>query len=232
MQNFKQSNSTKPNPEFTDLKIVNRTKDVLTIETNNGLSREIHPSVLTEKGLDVMLDEVHVPIEWANDWFAKSLAEIKQAEDNKQKTLFYNHIALLITHRELIMSDRRYYMTPVSGGNFGVHYVGNFNDMPIGAWLEIWSLYPDTIDNCACGAKAPIVSFGGSALSGAHSRTAICLQCGKMLQSSSGKFQSIWKPFAEVQKKYNQLSKRDRLTLENLIKLLETKTDLPKPQKE
>ena len=230
MKNIKQSTETGQLPEFTDLKIINRTKNVLTIETKNGLSREIHPSVLTDKGLDVMLDEVHVPITWMEDWFAKSIGEIKQVEDDKNKSLFYNHIALLIAHKELILSDSRYYMTPVSGVNFGVHYVGNFNDMPIGAWLEIWSLYPDTIDNCPCGAKAPIVSFGGSALSGAHSRTAICLQCGKMLQSSSGKFQSIWKPFAEVQKKYNQLPKRNVLTLENLITLLESKKDLPNPQ--
>ena len=232
MQNLKQNNLTKSNPEFTDLKIVNRTKNVLTIETKNGLSREIHPSVLTEKGLDVILDEVHVPIAWVEDWFAKSLGESKQVEDDKNKSLFYNHIALLIAHRELIMSNRRYYMAPVSGVNFGVHYVGSFNDMPIGAWLEIWSLYPDTLDSCACGGKAPIVSFGGSPLSGAHSRTAICLQCGKTIENTNGKFYPIWKPFAEVQKKYNQLSKREVLTLENLINRLETKSKLPKPQRE
>ncbi|MEI6753917.1 MAG: hypothetical protein WCK78_12230 [Paludibacter sp.] len=232
MQNLKQNKLKKPNPLFTELSITNRTKDVLTIETNNGLSREIHPSVLTDKGLDVMLDEVHVPITWMEDWFAKSLGETKQVEDDKNKSLFYNHIALFIAHKELILSDSRYYMAPVSGVNFGLYYVGNFNNMPIGAWLEIWSLYPDTIDNCPCGAKAPIVSFGGSPLSGAHSRTAICLQCGKTIENTTGKFHPIWKPFAEVQKKYNQLSKRNVLTLENLIKLLESKKDLPNSQKE
>jgi len=226
MLNLKQNKSKNPNPLFTDVSITKRTKDGLTLVNKTGLSREIHPSVLTDKGLDILLDKVHVPVAWMEDWFAKTLAETKQAEDNRNKSLFYKNIALLIANKEFILSDRKYFMTPVTGLNFGVYRVGNFNDMPIGAWLEIWSFYPATIDTCACGGIAPIVSFGGSALSGAHSRTAICLQCGKTIKNSSGKFSTIWKPFAEVQKKYRKFPERDAVSLEKLILLLKSKTEM------
>ena len=228
MLNLKLSTAKGQHPEFMDLQIINRTKNVLTIETKNGLSREIHPSVLTDKGFDVMLDEIHVPIKWVEDWFAKTLAEIKKTEENNNKSLFYRNIALLIANKDLILSDSKYYMAPVTGLNFGVHYVGNFNDMPIGAWLEIWSLYPNTLDTCECGGIAPIVSFGGSPLSGAHSSTAICLQCGKTVENCSGRFRPIWEPFAEVQKKYRKFPKRNVLTLEKLIECIEPLSDFNK----
>lgn len=114
-------------------------------------------------------------------------------------------------------------MTLVELPTFGVLGL-KFSKMPLGAWLELWTTNPELFDNCRCGGKAAVVSFGGSVYSGRHQRISVCLSCGKFIKRTDGSLSNYSKPFATIYKKYIELPKCNTLSFNVLIdKLVERK---------
>lgn len=208
-------------PKFVDMKILQRAKNCLVIQNEMGLTREIHPSVLTDSGLDIELDAVHVPYQWSVSWFEELNRNIKVQKQAEQKQLFENNLAKLIQHQQFIFSDSRYFLAKVEAVTVGLAYAGAYRSIPIGVLLEIWSFYPATSNTCKCGGKAPIYSFGGSPLSGRHSASGLCIACGKKVNSTSGSFKAIWTPFYNARSRYNDYTDCESVSLAELIDIID-----------
>lgn len=134
----------------------------------------------------------------------------------KNNDTLLNNIGLFIKNKDHIMSNSSFFMIPVEISNFGVLGV-SFRKMPIGAWLEIWTTYPQMFENCRCGGKAAIISFGGSVFSGRHQRRLFCLNCSKNLFRNNGSLSSYSIPFAAKLKKYNEFPECKTSSLDDLI---------------
>ena len=142
-------------------------------------------------------------------------------EIEKQKKLFTDNAFYLLAHRERIMKDSRMFLTPVMIQN-GLAYTGTsgFHNPTVGIYLEWWAACANAMRTDEEGNRSLVFHLAGSPLSGAN-HCAEVYEDGRIEQVQLSYFSSCWKPFMEINTRYDEAKHiYQAYTLEELLDVL------------
>ena len=139
----------------------------------------------------------------------------------RQKKLFTDNAFYLLAHRERIMKDSRMFLTPVMIQN-GLAYTGTsgFHNPTVGIYLEWWAACANAMRTDENGKRSLVFHLAGSPLSGANHCSEV-YEDGRIEQIHLSSFSSCWKPFMEINTRYDEAKHCcQAYTLEELLDVL------------
>lgn len=188
----------------------------------NGAVIECYPKETPQTDVapdEMKLDRTGVYLRVGNKPLKSQPKPIEDVE--RQKKLFTDNAFFLLSHRERIMKDSRMFLTPVMIQN-GLAYTGTsaFHNPTVGIYLEWWAACAEAMRIDENGNRSLVFHLAGSPLSGAK-HCAEVYEDGRVKQIHLSYFSSCWKPFMEVNTRYDEAKHiYQAYTLEELLDVL------------
>ena len=198
----------------------NNTKNSIIVM--DGAVLECYPEEATLKDFapdEMKLDETGMYLSVGNKALKPQPRPTEEIE--RQKKLFTDNAFYLLAHRERIMKDSRMFLTPVMIQN-GLAYTGTsgFHNPSVGIYLEWWAACANAMRTDEEGNRSLVFHLAGSPLSGAN-HCAEVYEDGRIEQVQLSYFSSCWKPFMEINTRYDEAKHiYQAYTLEELLDVL------------
>lgn len=143
-----------------------------------------------------------------------------------EKQLFLENAFLLLANSKRILSDSRMFLCPVPIQN-GLAYTGTsgFHCLTLGVYIEWWMNCRASVHIDGDGTKWLVYCFVGSPLSG-RNNCGLVNEQGKMKSCQVGSFSELWRPFVEINSRYDYAKSRyEAYSLKQVLELLGTDCD-------
>lgn len=161
---------------------------------------EIHKSVILENNYEIINDSFSVSKDIYKEWFINNRFEEFKSTMNERKKMLLENIASLLANKDKILESKRYRNVLVLNSFGGTSLSGPFDNsvITLGEIIKIWDAEPEFSEQCKCGGKSYVYSYGGSPLSGGTARNFKCIDCGVDYTKNGGK----WMELKKIRDKY------------------------------